>query len=101
MLATATAILSTNEEVTGLIGKYMPRALRKLGEVPIGANIEPAGGAERRNEARKAARDKVRVEEGLSPEGFILRPFRVLLPRQGRRADSRGGGEAERGGARF
>jgi len=101
MLATATAILSTNEEVTGLIGKYMPRALRKLGEVPIGANIEPAGGAERRNEARKAARDKVRVEEGLSPEGFILAHFGFYYPGKGAGQILEAAGRLKEGGRDF
>ena len=101
MLATSTAILNTNEEVTSLIGKYMLRALRKLGEVPIGANIEPAGGAERRNEARKAARDKVRVEEGLSPEGFILAHFGFYYPGKGAGQILEAAGRPKEGGRDF
>jgi len=80
MLATAPAILSTNEEVTYLIGKYMRWALRKLWEVPIGANIEPAGD---QAAARLAVRRRVRDEEGLPEEGMILAHFGLYYPGKG------------------
>ena len=80
MLATAPAILSTNEEVTYLIGKYMRWALRKLWEVPIGANIEPAGD---QAAARLAVRRRVRDEEGLPEEVMILAHFGLYYPGKG------------------
>ena len=86
MLATAPAILSTNEEVTYLIGKYMRWALRKLWEVPIGANIEPAGdrtAAGDQAAARLAVRRRVRDEEGLPEEVMILAHFGLYYPGKG------------------
>ncbi len=80
MLATAPAILSTNEEITHLIGKYMRWALRKLWEVPIGAGVEPPGD---QAAARLAARRKVRDEEGLLGDGMILAHFGLYYPGKG------------------
>ena len=80
MLASAPAILSTNEEVTHLIGKYMRKSPRKLREVPIGANIEPPpGGAG----GREAARRRVREEAGLGPEDWVLAHFGFYYPGKG------------------
>lgn len=76
MLAASSAILSTNEEVTYLIGKYMPWRLKRLWEVPIGANIEPSGG-------REAARRKVCEAQNLSGEGIILAHFGFYYPGKG------------------
>ncbi|MBT3350416.1 MAG: glycosyltransferase [Nitrospinaceae bacterium] len=81
MLAASSAILSTNEEVTYLIGKYMPWRLKRLWEVPIGANIEPFGGQDGARE--EAARRKVCEERKLSDEGMILAHFGFYYPGKG------------------
>ncbi len=77
MILTAPAILATNEEVTYLIGKYLPSMLRKTCEIPIGANIEPPHGG------REEARRKVREETGLGVEGIVLSHFGFYYPGKG------------------
>jgi glycosyltransferase involved in cell wall biosynthesis len=77
MIWAAPAILATNEEVTHLIGKFLPSMLRKTYEIPIGANIEPPPGG------REEARRKVREETGLGAEGMILSHFGFYYPGKG------------------
>ncbi len=77
MIWTAPAILATNEEITHLIGKYLPSMLRKTYEIPIGANIEPPPGG------REEARRKVREETGLGVKDMILSHFGFYYPGKG------------------
>jgi len=77
LIATASGILATNEEITYLIGKNMPSMLRKTHLVPIGANVEPP------LEGREEVRGKVREEAGLLPNGMILSHFGFYYPGKG------------------
>ncbi len=77
MIRAAAAILSTNEEVTRLIGRYLPSMLRKTYEIPIGANIEPPPGG------REEVRREVREETGLGPDGMVLAHFGFYYPGKG------------------
>jgi len=80
LIASAHAILSTNEEVTRLIGRYMRPALGKTREIPIGANVEPPpGGAAAREEARR----RVRQEAGLGPGDAVIAHFGLYYPGKG------------------
>lgn len=77
MILTAPAILSTNEEVIHLIGKYLPKMLRKTCEIPIGANVEPPRGE------RERARRIIREETGLPPDGIVMSHFGFYYPGKG------------------
>lgn len=77
MILTTPGILATNEEVTYLIGKYLPSMLRKTREIPIGANIEPP------NSGREEARHKIREETGLAAEEMVLSHFGFYYPGKG------------------
>ncbi|MEE9276228.1 MAG: glycosyltransferase family 4 protein, partial [bacterium] len=80
LINTAHAVLSTNEEVTHLIGRRLRPVLRKTWEVPIGANVEPAAADAA---AREGPRRRVREEAGLAPEGIVLAHFGFYYPGKG------------------
>ncbi|MDA1000506.1 MAG: glycosyltransferase [bacterium] len=86
LLQSADGILSTNEEVTYLVGKSMPWLRRKMEEVPIGANIEPRelGEPGEKMRARRAElRARLCAERGLEPSGALLAHFGFYYPGKG------------------
>ncbi len=70
-------VISTNEEVTHLLGKYAARALSKTREIPIGSNIQPA------TLDREAIRSRVRSRLNLDNGASLLAHFGQFYPGKG------------------
>ena len=70
-------VISTNEEVTYLLGKYAARALSKTREIPIGSNIQPA------MLDREAVRSRVRSSLNLENGASLLAHFGQFYPGKG------------------
>lgn len=80
LMTSAHAILSTNEEVVHLVGKYLKPLLEKTLEIPIGANVEPPPGW---NSSLETVRGRVRTEWNIPPDAFLLAHFGFYYPGRG------------------
>jgi glycosyltransferase involved in cell wall biosynthesis len=73
----ARGIISTNEEVSYLLHKYVARALDKTREIPIGSNIQPG------KEPREVVRPRVLARLGISESVPLLAHFGQYYPGKG------------------
>lgn len=77
LLRWSRGVISTNEEVTYLLGKHLPGALSKAREIPIGSNIPPAPGP------RETVRARVRARWGIPEKTPLLAHFGQFYPGKG------------------
>lgn len=77
LLRGSRGVISTNEEVTYLLGKHLPGALAKAREIPIGSNIPPARGP------RGTVRASVRARWGIPEKTPLLAHFGQFYPGKG------------------
>lgn len=75
LLATATAAISANEEVSGMVRRRLPWLADRVTEIPIGSNIAPGAAA--------ADRAEILARLALPADALLLAHFGLIYPGKG------------------
>lgn len=75
LVAAASAVVSANEEVTGVLRRRLPWLIRRVTEIPIGSNVADADPV--------TDRARVRARLGLTADTLLIAHFGLVYPGKG------------------